>query len=112
MLPGEYRVKAPGALVRAGIDGTNLVEDPLNWTILVLVLVGVPCALITAPWLKVVFKRYPVTIALPIEYGVLNIFSVACGFFFFKEGEYMAGSWQLARPGKLWLPDGSVCLPG
>ena len=38
--------------------------------------VGIPSAISTSYWLKVVFERYQTTLALPIEYSTLNIFSV------------------------------------
>ena len=37
---------------------------------------GIPAAVSTAYWLKVVFARYQTTLAIPIEYSTLNFFSV------------------------------------
>ena len=54
-----------------------------------------PCAFATSVWLKFVFQRYEVTVALPIEYGALNFFSVMGGLIFFREVDQMS-SWQLA----------------
>ncbi len=52
-------------------------------------------ALATVWWLRIVYARYETTLALPIEYGVVNIAMVLSGLLLFNEAEYMA-SWQLA----------------
>ena len=40
------------------------------------------------------YRRYETTIALPIEYGALNVCSVAAGLLFYDEARYMQ-RWQL-----------------
>ena len=77
--------------VKCGVDGS----DCAHWTVFLLVGVGVTAAVGTVGWLKVVFERYETTLALPIEYGALNLFSVLGGLLFFGEGEYME-AWQLS----------------
>jgi hypothetical protein len=49
----------------------------------------------TMPWIKIVFTRYEVTRALPIEYGTLNTCVVLSGVIFYREHVYMEG-YQLA----------------
>lgn len=46
-------------------------------------------------WMPVVYARYEVSVALPIEYGALNACTVLSGLLFYDEHEAMAG-WQLA----------------
>jgi len=46
-------------------------------------------------WMRKVFARYEVTVALPIEYGALNFANVCTGLLFFSEHQMMEG-WQLA----------------
>ena len=60
-----------------------------DWTLYVTMGVGIPSAISTGYWLKVVFERYQTTLALPIEYSTLNIFSVIGGLLFFQEIDYM-----------------------
>merc|ERR1712072_1471919 len=45
--------------------------------------------------MRVVFQRFEVTLALPIEYGTLNMGNVASGILFYDEVDRME-SWQLA----------------
>jgi hypothetical protein len=56
--------------------------------------VGIPSAIATGYWLKVVFARYQTTLALPIEYSMLNICAVGGGLIFYNEAVYM-NEWQL-----------------
>jgi len=56
---------------------------------------GVCCAIATSVWLAVVYRRYETTVALPIEYGALNVASVLAGLLFYDEYQYM-DDWQLA----------------
>jgi len=42
----------------------------------------------------IVYKRYEVSIALPIEYGSLNMCTVLSGLLFYEEHVYMQ-TWQL-----------------
>jgi len=64
-------------------------------------------SLATAFWLVVVFRRYPATMALPIEYGTVTVVDVASGLIFYKEHELMDDS-QLARV----LGGCAVCIGG
>ena len=66
-------------------------DNPLLYTGLVIMLVS---ALATVWWLKVVYKRYETTIALPIEYGVVNVAMCASGLIFYQEHRYYE-TWQL-----------------
>ena len=65
-----------------------------HWTTYTLMSVGICSALSTAVYLKFVFERYETTVALPIEYGSLNLASVIGGLLFFQEERYME-PWQL-----------------
>ena len=38
-------------------------------------------------WIKIVFTRYEVTVALPVEYGVLNTAAVFSGIVFYADYE-------------------------
>merc|ERR1719401_2659530 len=46
-------------------------------------------------FMRVVFRRYETTLALPVEYGTLNAASVLTGLLFYQEHTYMS-NWQLA----------------
>ena len=46
-------------------------------------------------WMRKVYSRYEVTVALPIEYGALNAANVCTGLLFFSEHRMM-DDWQLA----------------
>jgi hypothetical protein len=72
-------------------------EEASPWgesTFWLMVAVGVGCACATSVWLAAVYRRYETTIALPIEYGALNVCSVAAGLLFYDEARYMQ-RWQL-----------------
>ena len=71
--------------VQCGVEGTSC----LHWTLVSLMSVGITAAVSTALWLWIVFRRYETTLALPIEYGALSLFSVVGGLLFFQEHEYM-----------------------
>ena len=58
-------------------------------------------------WMPVVYRRYEVSVALPFEYGALNLCTVLSGLLFFDEHKYMA-TWQLA----LQIAGASVILLG
>ena len=45
-------------------------------------------------WMPVVYKRYEVSIALPIEYGALNACTVLSGLLFYDEHQFMQ-TWQI-----------------
>ena len=68
------------------------------------VLLSFGCSLI---WMPVVYRRYEVSVALPFEYGALNLCTVLSGLLFFDEHKYMA-TWQLA----LQIAGASVILLG
>ena len=65
-----------------------------EWPLYLMMGVGIPTAIATGYWLKVVFSRYETTIALPIEYSMLNICAVGGGLIFYNEVVYM-NEWQL-----------------
>lgn len=46
-------------------------------------------------WMPIVYQRYEVSVALPIEYGALNACTVLSGLLFYDEHKFMQG-WQLA----------------
>ena len=43
-------------------------------------------------WMRKVFSRYEVTVALPVEYGALNAANVCTGLLFYAEHEQMSGA--------------------
>ena len=65
-----------------------------DWPLYLMMCVGIPAAIATGYWLKVVFARYQTTLALPIEYSMLNICAVGGGLLFYNEVVYM-NQWQL-----------------
>ena len=65
-----------------------------DWPLYLMMCVGIPAAIATGYWLKVVFARYQTTLALPIEYSMLNICAVGGGLIFYNEAVYM-NEWQL-----------------
>ncbi|KOO31918.1 hypothetical protein Ctob_013532 [Chrysochromulina tobinii] len=65
-----------------------------DWPLYLMMCVGIPAAIATGYWLKVVFARYQTTLALPIEYSMLNICAVGGGLLFYNEVVYM-NHWQL-----------------
>ena len=65
-----------------------------DWPLYLMLCVGIPSAIATGYWLKVVFARYQTTLALPIEYSMLNICAVGGGLLFYHEVVYM-NHWQL-----------------
>ena len=65
-----------------------------DWPLYLMMCVGIPAAIATGYWLKVVFARYQTTLALPIEYSMLNICAVGGGLLFYHEVVYM-NQWQL-----------------
>ena len=68
------------------------VSSPVFWLCGAIV---IACAGSTMSWIKIVFTRYEVTRALPIEYGTLNKCVVLSGVIFYREHVYMEG-YQLA----------------
>ncbi|GAB5366495.1 hypothetical protein AAMO2058_001148300 [Amorphochlora amoebiformis] len=73
---------------REGQGGCN------HWVIYVTTIVWITASLATLWWLKTVFQRYQTTLALPIEYGMVNVASVCSGLLFFDEASFL-NSWQL-----------------
>jgi hypothetical protein len=65
-----------------------------DWPLYLMLCVGIPSAIATGYWLKVVFERFQTTLALPIEYSSVNLFSVMGGLLFFQEVDYMQ-HWQV-----------------
>mmetsp|Transcript_36343 Transcript_36343/g.88407 ORF Transcript_36343/g.88407 Transcript_36343/m.88407 type:complete len:147 (+) Transcript_36343:359-799(+) len=66
-------------------------DHPLMYIGLVIMVVS---ALATVWWLKVVYKRYETTVALPIEYGMVNVAMCASGLIFYQEHKFYE-PWQL-----------------
>ena len=52
-------------------------------------------SLATVSYMRVVFKRYETTRALPIEYGTVNICNFCSGMLYFDESRTM-DTWQIA----------------
>ena len=65
-----------------------------GWPLYLLMGTGIPATFSTAYMLKVVYERFQTTLALPIEYSSLNLFSVMGGLLFFQEVDYME-DWQV-----------------
>lgn len=70
-------------------------ENCHDWPLYVMWLSWVICSLATVLYMRVVFQRFEVTLALPIEYGTLNMANVASGILFYDEVDRME-SWELA----------------
>lgn len=68
--------------------------DCNHWTVFLTTSVWIMASLATLWWLRVVFRRYETTQALPIEYGTVNVIVVASGLIFFDEARYF-NRWQL-----------------
>merc|ERR1712048_342333 len=60
--------------------------DCWHWAFSLCALLWPLTGVATVWWLKVVFERYETTMALPVEYGVVNVVSLCSGLIFF--GEY------------------------
>ena len=52
-------------------------------------------SLATVTYMRLVFKRYETTRALPVEYGTVNVVNFASGMLYFNEGATM-DAWQVA----------------
>ena len=66
-----------------------------SWTFYVALAVGITAGLASATyWMRIVYKRYETTVALPIEYGALNVGNLLSGLLFYDESSYMEG-WQI-----------------
>lgn len=81
-------VRAFSAMLVSGVEPWG---EGVFWLMLV---VGVTCACATSVWLAAVYRTYETTVALPIEYGALNVCSVMAGLLFYDEARYMS-RWQL-----------------
>ena len=88
-----------GSCLKGGISMLNTCrsgEGSCNSPLLYAsILTLVVTALATVWWLRVVFKRYETTFALPIEYGTVNVAMVGSGLVLFQEHKYME-TWQIA----------------
>ncbi len=73
----------------------NCNGDCNHWLIYVFGVVWISASIATLWWLKKVFGRYQTTLALPIEYGTVNIGSMCSGLIFYAEAKYLA-TWQLS----------------
>lgn len=67
-------------------------QEPILWPFF---LIWILASFATVWWLRKVFTRYESTIALPIDYGILNAVSACSGLIFYQEHESMQ-PWQLA----------------
>ena len=72
-------------------EGEGSCTSPLLYVTLVVLLAS---ALATVWWLKVVYRRYETTLALPIEYGTVNVALVGAGLVLYQEYKYME-TWQV-----------------
>jgi len=66
-----------------------------HWIYPVVLSLWLTTAMATLWWLRVVFKRYETTVALPVEYGAMTAADVVSGLVFFKEYSKM-DAWQIA----------------
>lgn len=68
---------------------------PTSWTFFLGLLGGIIAGLAsTFFWMRIVYRRYETTVALPIEYGALNVGNLLSGLLFYDEGSYME-AWQV-----------------
>ena len=65
-----------------------------HWIFPAAALLWIVTGLATLLWLNVVFRRYETTLALPIEYGAVQVCAVCSGLIFYDEVDAMA-AWQL-----------------
>ena len=66
-----------------------------TWVLYFKVVLGTGAGVLSAIfYMPIVYRRYETTVALPIEYGALNMCTVLSGMIFYKEHEVMEG-WQL-----------------
>jgi len=65
-----------------------------HWILYMFTVVWIAASVATVWWLRVVFSRYETTLALPVEYGTVNLCSVCSGLIFYGESRFMS-SWQL-----------------
>ena len=66
-----------------------------HWTLYVNIVLWIFFSLACVPYLRVVFRRYETTMALPIEYGTMNALATCSGLLFYEEGA-TAAPWQLS----------------
>ena len=57
-----------------------------HWMLPTFATIWVICSLLCVPYMLVVFRRYETTVALPVEYGTVNVINVASGLLFYNEG--------------------------
>lgn len=85
-------------LTSCGDEKTPLVEcisTSSSWTFYAALAVGLTAGLASATyWMRIVYTRYETTVALPIEYGALNVGNLLSGLLFYDEASYMEG-WQV-----------------
>mmetsp|Transcript_36935 Transcript_36935/g.90018 ORF Transcript_36935/g.90018 Transcript_36935/m.90018 type:complete len:123 (-) Transcript_36935:240-608(-) len=67
-----------------------------HWAFYTFSFIWVISSLATVPYMRVVFRRYETTMALPIEYGTVFMANIGSGLLFFDETKKMA-DWQLAN---------------
>jgi hypothetical protein len=61
----------------------------------IVIVLWVVSSVATVVWLRIVFKRFDVTSALPVEYGAASAADVVSGLLFFREADYYEG-WRYA----------------
>uniref|UniRef100_A0A7S4F4V2 Magnesium transporter n=1 Tax=Chrysotila carterae TaxID=13221 RepID=A0A7S4F4V2_CHRCT len=87
--------------------GEHGIMECHHWTVYVTLLLWIAFSIPNLWWFKVVFQRYEVTVALPIEYGAVNVCAICSGLIFFNEAAYF-NSWQLP----LMISGGCIIMLG
>jgi len=71
------------------------IEQCNHWAVYVSVFAWVGSSMATLWWLQIVYRRYETTLALPIEYGFVNVAATASGLLAYDEIGYME-TWQIS----------------
>jgi len=66
-----------------------------HWTLFIAASIWLLAGLASLPWLHIVYRRHETTLALPVEYGAVQVCAVCSGLIFFDEADSMLW-WQLA----------------
>ena len=66
-----------------------------HWAFFTFLPIWIIASLATVPYMRVVFRRYETTMALPIEYGTVFVANSCSGLLFFDETSNME-AWQVA----------------
>jgi drug/metabolite transporter (DMT)-like permease len=78
----QISLKAISCMLLVSARGESQLAKPMFWGALVFLCVSM---LLTVWWLGRVYERYATTDGLPIEYGVVTLFSVLAGLIVFQE---------------------------